>query len=142
MLEVRYTAKLTPMILVALLLFVCSVWQVSRLFFSVALILPTSATIIKLLCWLVVLIYAALEIASWFRRRNTTAFKIGLKGFWTEQKNWISWQLVDMKVSRRYDVVSITYDDVQGSHLFKWKLSELAVRKDELIKAERNFHSL
>ena len=86
--------------------------------------------------WLAVLIYSVIEIITWFRQRNVIALKISATGVWTEQTGLLNWKSASLKVYKWYDVVSITYDNPRDTHLLKWKLTDLSIGADELMKAK------
>lgn len=83
MLEVRYTSNPTQRLLLAAFASGCAAWEISCLVYSVVVLYPpTSTVVIKLLGWLVVLVFGVSEIISWFRRRNVTVLKINAAGIW------------------------------------------------------------
>jgi hypothetical protein len=141
MLEVRYTSKPTPVLLLAVLALVCSVWEISRLIYSLAIFHPpTSELVIKLLGWLAALVFGVTETLAWFRRRNVAILQMSTAGVWTAKTGLLSWESVKLKVGKWHDVVSITYNDAQGTHLQKWNLTDLNINASELIKAKVDFN--
>jgi hypothetical protein len=132
--EVRYTGNPTPMVFISSLLSVYSGWCAYQLTYSIIVFNPpTSTTVIKLLLWLVGFGYSLFELINWALRRNAIAFKLGAEAVWIEKLGWLSCQVVNLKVDRWRDVVSISYETPAGTYLETWPLSDLSIRSDELI---------
>lgn len=142
MLEVRYASNPTPRLLLAGLALGCAAWKISYLIYSVVVIYPpTSTVVIKLLGWLVVLVFGLSEIIVWYRRRNVIVLKISAAGIWNAHTGLLAWEVVDLNIYRWHDTVSLTYDNPQGTHLLKWNLTDLNTSASELTKAKEVFNS-
>lgn len=141
--EVRYRSAPTLGVFVNLAMLVLAAWfgvPLIRLILDVRSKSFAGNMKIAFLC--LAFIYAVRGIITWYENRNKAAFTLGTAGIWTEKTGWLAWQIVELKIDKWRDAVSVGYEQEGNTYLLRWLLSELDINPTDLLKACQEYKAM